>query len=102
MRKVTVTKMVEVELEDETIEIELTVWAYYDANYGADADGNRGIGVWEVDDYDYEMPEDLNDGEKDMVRTQLHKVIDNLDFSEAEAERLTTKAEHDRESREDR
>jgi hypothetical protein len=34
------------------VEVTLTARFSYDSHYGADADGNRGIGVWELEDYD--------------------------------------------------
>lgn len=43
----------------ETIEIEVTIHWDYDSDYGSDADGNRGVGVWSIDDY--EIDSDIMD-----------------------------------------
>ena len=52
--------------EDEdviVVEIMVNIDYTYDSNYGADLDGNRGIGVWFVDEYEYEIRECSKEGE---------------------------------------
>lgn len=86
----TASKTFSVSIEDSQgyeHEIEVSVEAdfYYDSSYGADADGNRGIGVWFMDDYRIEEIDgkSLKDHEASFVALVEHAVsnkIDDIDF----------------------
>src|ERR1035441_8287552 len=53
-----ITETLKIELNSgKAFEIEVTVTGVYDAHYGADADGNRGMGAWFLDDLEFELPE---------------------------------------------
>lgn len=54
---------------DRQYEIPLTLFLNYDSSYGSDADGNRGVGVWEFEDYEL-------DG---LDESQLHTIITDPD-----------------------
>lgn len=105
-----VTKEITVELdEDRSVTIEVEVVGTYDSHYGADADGNRGMGVWFVDDTFYTIP-DKDDNEelltkedKELVKDKLDKEIDDTDwdFSTAEREEYEAEMEYRREQQND-
>ena len=70
-----VEKEISVELKSgKIVTVEVTAIGSYDSNYGADADGNRGMGVWFLDDVEFKIPEVADDG------SGLH----NLEMKEAE------------------
>lgn len=62
------------------------VWVNFDLftdyNYGCDADGNRGICRTDLDDFDYEIPNECEDGipltqgDKECVEKQLEERVD--------------------------
>jgi hypothetical protein len=57
------TKELTVELESgKTFEIEVTATGVYDSNYGADADGNRGMALWFLDEVAFDLPKTDEDG----------------------------------------
>ena len=80
--KRTVTKTVSIELESgEGLEIEVEAIAVYDPHYGADADGNRGVGTWFIDEINYHMPSDLKKEQENEVSDKIEKfVIQNFEF----------------------
>lgn len=55
-----------------------TNWTH-DPNYGADADGNRGVSTWFLDDIFFVVPEEDNDGtplskeDIEMLKQQGHE-----------------------------
>ena len=59
---------------------------YYDPCYGADADGNRGIGCWFIDDITWDTPEAddngnlLNEEEKKKLNELINAKTDDIDF----------------------
>ena len=55
--KTTVSIELELGVEFE-LDVEATV--EYDPSYGADADGNRGVGCWFIKDAKYELPKWLS------------------------------------------
>jgi hypothetical protein len=68
------------------IEVRVTADFYYDSSYGADADGNRGIGVWFMNDYQIDEIEgkSLKDHEASFVALVEHAVskkIDDIEFN---------------------
>jgi hypothetical protein len=44
------------------VTVDAVIMGVYDSSYGADADGNRGMGVWLVEDAEFEVPEVADDG----------------------------------------
>lgn len=66
--------------EDRPVTIELKVCGVYDANYGADADGRRGMGVWFLDDFDYNPPEKDDNGQ--VITFQDKKVLEEIVYNE--------------------
>lgn len=74
-----------VELESgKILTVEVTASGYFESDYGADADGNRGVGMWFVDDIEYTLPkvdekgEVLTDEELDELDEVLNEEIDNF------------------------
>lgn len=65
----------------------VTVTYYYDSNYGADADGNRGMGVWVNDGVEFHTPKtDINGEElsQDEVEEAVELINDEADFISVE------------------
>jgi hypothetical protein len=77
--------------DDKTVTAEMNATFIYDANYGADADGNRGMGVWFVDDVypTHEIAYD-DDGRR-LTREEIELAQDLLEIlaSEESSEELT-------------
>ena len=65
------------------VEVMIKVTYIYDANYGADLDGNRGEGVWFLDESYYEIESCTKDGEltKEQVQeleAKVDKIIEQM------------------------
>lgn len=73
--KSVITKTVVVQGQSITVK---ATWIY-DANYGADADGKRGIPCWFLDDVEYEGDEALNDEICAIVETWDFECNENID-----------------------
>ena len=79
-------KEITVTVNNKQVTLDLHAKAYYDSNYGADADGNRGMGVYFIDEVTWETPEHDDDGnklsgeEKKALNELLDTKIDNVDF----------------------
>jgi hypothetical protein len=77
------------------ITLDVTLYIDHDAHYGADADGNRGVDAWFIDDIDYKLPtqddygDKLDDKEVVQLVKYIEKEIDNLDI-ETEVEEYYT------------
>ena len=56
------TKKYTIDVNGLDVTVEVTASATYDPSYGADADGNRGVGMWEIEDLMYEIPETSDNG----------------------------------------
>ena len=89
------TKAFTVELESgKVVTVEVTASAEFDSSYGADADGNRGMGMYFMDDVEYTLPkvdekgEALTDDEMDELDNALNEEIDGYswEFSEPDYE----------------
>ena len=66
----TISKMMTVTLKSKkTVTTEVIVTGGYEANHGADADGNRGIGVWFLDDYEF-IPQNTDDKEEPLSKEE--------------------------------
>lgn len=75
----TFNKKVKVELETgKSFEVNVAVQAYKE-NYGADADGNRGVMTWFVHDYEFAMPPDLTEEEVIETDEQVEDKINDID-----------------------
>ena len=76
---------------DKTVTAEMIATFVYDSSYGADADGNRGMGVWFVDDVypTHEIAYD-DDGRR-LTREEIELAQDLLEIlaSEESSEELT-------------
>lgn len=58
-----VTKSLTIELNSgKSFEVDVTAVGLYDSNWGADADGNRGMGVWLLEDLEYDLPDTDDEG----------------------------------------
>lgn len=79
------------------VTVDVTIKATFDDNYGADADGNRGVGVWEIDETTFKVPDKDDDGalltqaEKEEVDELVEEELDvngnnSDDFEEIERE----------------
>lgn len=55
---------------------------YYEPNYGSDADGNRGIGMWFFDDMDFPTP--ILDDEENELSSEEKKEAEELINNAAE------------------
>lgn len=79
-------KEITVTVNSKEITLDLYATAYYDSNYGADADGNRGMGVYFIDEVTWETPECDDDGnklsedEKKALNVLLNTKIDDIEF----------------------
>ena len=82
MAKVT-KEFEEIELSSgKTVTLEITVTGVYDARYGADADGNRGVGTWLIEDASYEThsDDDLDDDDKAEIESRVESIVDSEDW----------------------
>lgn len=69
--------------EDKTITSEVEVCFVYDSNYGADADGNKGIGMYFLEDI-YPVEDITVDNEGNTLTEKEKQEVLNLLCSEAE------------------
>lgn len=82
----TSTKEITVTVNNKQVTLDLYAKAYYDPNYGADADGNRGTGVYFIDEVTWETPECDDDGnklseeEKRTLNELLNTKVDDVNF----------------------
>ena len=73
-------------VNNKPVTVEVKAVAFYDSNHGADADGNRGMGVWFIDDVTWDIPETdddgntLNEDEKQTLNDLLDMKVDDIDF----------------------
>lgn len=80
------TKEITVTVNNKQVTLDLYASTYYDSNYGADADGNRGTGMWFIDDVTWETPEHDDDGnklteeEKKSLNKLLNTKVNEIDF----------------------
>jgi len=60
--------------DEDNIEITVCVrvTAYEDKNYGADADGNRGVSVWFTEDWEY----DIESCSKEVKKLKKEQIIE--------------------------
>jgi len=94
MKTCRIEKEIKVELESEkTITTEVKFIGSYDPKYGADADGNRGIGAWLCDDVEFDLKETddsgnkLTEEEKKEYKEILNERIEDIEIDfEREAE----------------
>ena len=72
--------------ESRRITVELRAECSYDPSHGADADGNRGMPVWFIDDVTWDLPDTDDDGnaltdrEKKMVDGLLNLSVDDIEW----------------------
>lgn len=99
-----ITKELTIELDDgREFTIEVTATASYDSNYGADADGNRGMGVWDREDDEFTIPDvdaegyRLDSVEKEELEKKLNLEIErqDWDFSSADEKEYEPEDEPD-------
>lgn len=61
--------------ESRIVTMEVTLYCVHDSKMDCDADGNRGYDCWYVDDVDYKMPTECDDGipllSDDVLKIQL-------------------------------
>ena len=62
------------------VTVDIVVYGVYESNYGADADGNRGINAWFVEDYEYTIPDASDDGTplETIQKEKLKLIIQDL------------------------
>ena len=79
-------KEITLTVNNKPVTLELRAIAYCDSNYGADADGNRGMSVWFIDEVLWDLPEIDDDGnplseeEKQTLDNLLNTKIDDIAF----------------------
>jgi len=69
-------------VNEKTITSDIVVYGVYESDYGSDADGNRGISCWFIDDYEFVVPDMDDEGHKlsDEERETLKRLVQ--DFTE--------------------
>lgn len=86
------SKEFSIELGDRTVTVLVDASGYFEPNYGSDADGNRGIPAWFLDDFEYDIPDDDDDGEslsetdKLQVESQLNTLLESHDWDVDESD----------------
>jgi hypothetical protein len=83
-----ISKEFEIEVNGRTVNVNVTVEGYFEADYGADADGNRGVGMWFLDGHSYEADEELTGEEKTQVDEKVEELVNDeaWDFEAASQE----------------
>lgn len=87
------SKIVERELtlrlsDTRRVTVELKATGVLDSNYGADADGNRGMPVWFIDDVTWDLPDTDDDGntlsesDRKIVDGLLNLKVDDVDWDD--------------------
>ncbi len=80
-----------------TVEVDLTAWS--DPKFGADIDGNRGVYVADIEEYDYDEPTETDDGvpltkgDLDHIRKQIEQKVYSEDASSMVSEHVRDKRE---------
>ena len=68
------------------VTVDIVVYGVCESNYGADADGNRGINAWFVEDYEYTIPDASDDGtpletiQKEKLKLIIQDLAENHDW----------------------
>lgn len=78
-----VTKEFEVELDDSNVvNVSVTVEGDYESNYGADADGRGGTGMWFISDHSYEVIDgtDLSEEESAELAAKVSDLVDDEEW----------------------
>lgn len=79
-----VNKEKEIELSSgKLVTVQIEVEGTYDANYGADVDGNRGVGRWLIDSHSYEVgdtEEELTSEEFDEIDEKVEALVYDGDW----------------------
>lgn len=73
-----ITKEREVDLSTgKTVTVHLEIEGIYDSHFGADADGNRGVGRWLVEGHSYEIEteDDLSDDETSELDGLVEEIV---------------------------
>lgn len=84
------------------ITIEITVTGHLDRNYGADADGNRGVPVWFIEDHDYTVPTLCDDGttltqaDLEQLEEEVGNWVNNTDWDFDEAYQDAAEEDYDK------
>lgn len=63
--------------------IEVLAHGYYESDYGADADGNRGVPTWFLDGFTYDIPTAFDDGSllSDDEKTEVKAILERETFA---------------------
>lgn len=69
-------KILNLNLNGEEVDVEVCITLSYDSDYGADADGNRGIAVYSINDYDFTI---LNNVKLD--KDEYSELVDMIEDS---------------------
>lgn len=73
---------------NKTVTLPIVFEWFHEPNYGADADGNRGISTWFLDDAFYEIPDNSDEGvvlseeDKRILTGMIEGAIDNTNPGE--------------------
>ena len=68
--------------DDRVVTVEVEVTGSFDSHYGSDADGNRGVPAWFIDQAEFDIPERDNNGieitnqDSDIISELLEEEID--------------------------
>ena len=80
----TITKeFEEIELSSgKVVNLSITVTGVHESHYGADADGNRGVSKWFIDDWSHEVEcdDELNDDESVEAAEKAEELVDETDW----------------------
>jgi len=82
MKRIQTKKEFIFELSNQKIPVSIEVLCVYDPSYGSDADGNRGVGAWLLDDVRTEMLSDvqLSDQDQKQLDALIETKIDETEW----------------------
>jgi len=65
-------------LNDTEYEVDVNVTYSYDSSYGEDADGNRGVGAWSIEDINIEKAVDVGTGQEVDITPAIKSAVNDL------------------------
>lgn len=76
-----ISKEFEIEMSDETlINVTVTVTGIHEPDYGADADGNRGIDTWIVDSFNYDADDEVSDELRSELDSRVEELVNGTEW----------------------
>lgn len=90
MSTAVIHECVTLKVNEKPVTADIVVYGVYENDYGADADGNRGVAAWFIEDYEYVVPDvddeghKLSDEEHETLKGMVQDFIENNDWDFAE------------------